>query len=630
VQGLVDPEAARTAAHGSTVALAKVGTKSVAFIADEDARAIDAFDLETQKELAATPVDGAPSQIMVAPDGRIFALLRDRSRLQVLEAEKTDGSLIARCSVETAAEPVGLASTPDDKTIVVSSAWGRALTAYESERLARLYEVSLPREPRAVVVSDDGATAFVSHAVGSVISAVDLSKPAHPTKAIDVAGTDGRFGSVLRLRKKQLSQLKDKSQIEQFERMFASQRHMGCQGFALAKSVAPGGRILAPQVFVDSGRLETRPEGYGNGQIATEEPGIAVIDEGSAEAVATSLQSQRGLDWRGDKSARDHREACLLPRAAATDPRTRTLLVACFGIDNVIGYDAASANPEPSERRRWTVGTGPSGIAVDPELPRAVVWSQFDRSVSVLALGGSDLMDDKAQPPGRVVRVALSPGVNGLPADVSLGRVVFHTGGDTRISKDGRACASCHPDGRDDAITWATPEGPRRSIMLAGRVTKAKSFSWNGTTKTLRDHLGNTFDRLEGTGLRGVELEGLVAYLSAIRAPVPEQDARPSDPKVLRGAQVFASSETACASCHNGPTFSDGQVHDVKSKAAGDRGDSFRTPSLHFIGGTGPYFHDGRYKSLHDLLRDVDGKMGHTKQLSDKDLDALEAYLRTL
>jgi DNA-binding beta-propeller fold protein YncE len=541
-----------------------------------------------------------------------------------------DGSLAARCAIDTAAEPVGLASTPDDKTILISSAWGRALSAFESEHLTRLYEVPLPREPRAVVVSDDGATAFVSHAVGSLISAVDLSKPAHPTRAIDVAGTDLRFASIRRAQKKQLEQLRGRAGLEQFEKLLAGQKHMGCQGFALAKSIAPGGRILAPQVFVDAGTPETRPEGYGNAQRATEEPGVAVIDEGNSEAMAASLQSQRGLDWRGDRSPRDHREACLLPRAAATDPRTRTLLVSCFGIDSVIAYDAASANPEASERRRWTVGSGPSGIAVDPELPRAVVGTQFDRSVSVLALGGSDLTDEKTQPPGRVVKVALSPAANKLSAELSLGRIVFHTGGDTRISKDGRACASCHPDGRDDAITWATPEGPRRSIMLAGRVSKAKSFSWNGTTKTLRDHLGNTFDRLEGSGLRGMELDALVAYVSTLRPPVPEDSAPSSDPKVLRGAQIFASKEAGCAGCHNGPTFSDGEVHDVQSKAKGDRGDAFRTPPLHFVGGTGPYFHDGRYKTLRDLLRDVDGKMGHTKHLSESDLNALEAYLRTL
>ena len=619
---------------GSTVALAKIGSQSVALVADEDARAIQIIDLETRKEIGSTPLDGAPSQIMVTTDGRILVLLRDRSRMQVLEAE-TAASLVTRCSIETPAEPVSLASTPDDATVLVASAWGRTLTGYDSAHFASSYQVALPREPRAVVVSDDGATAFVSHAVGSVISAVDLKKPGHPARSVGIVGADAGIKSILRTQKKQLLRMKADGQIsaEQavaFEKSMRGHDRLGCQGFALAKSVAPAGRILAPQVFVDPGSAEQRPEGYGSGHTATESPAVAVLDEATGEPFEASLTIQRGLDWRGDKSARDHREECLLPRAAIVDARSRMLLVSCFGIDNVIAYDAASADPQASERRRWAVGAGPSGIAVDPVEPRAFVWSQFDRTLSVLPLGGSDLVDEKASPPPPVTKITLAPLASKLPADVALGRIVFHAAGDARISKDGRACASCHPDGRDDAITWATPEGPRRSIMLAGRVTTAAPYAWNGTTKTLQDHLHLTFDRLDGTGLKSLDLEGLVAYVSTMRPPVPKQDAHASDPKVARGAQIFASKEAACSSCHAGANFSDGVTHDVKSRTESDRGASFKTPTLHFVGGTGPYFHDGRYKTLHDLLRDIDGKMGHTKHLSEADLDSLEAYMRTL
>jgi DNA-binding beta-propeller fold protein YncE/mono/diheme cytochrome c family protein len=621
---------------GSTIALAKLGTRNVALIADEDAHAIDAFDLETQKELPPTPLDGAPSQIMVTARGSILVLLRDKSRVQVLEAERADGPLAARCAFDTAPEPVGLAASPDDRTLFVSSGWGRALAAFDDEKLTPKYEVRLAREPRAVVISDDGATAFVSHAVGSTISAVDLRKPSHDVRVVRVAGQDGNFGFA-RAQKKQLALMVARGQLapEQkaaMDKQFAAQERSGCQGFALAKSIAPGGRILAPQVFVDPGSPEVRPEGYGNAGVATETPAVAVLDEGTAEPFEASLLVQREIGWRGEKSARDHREECLLPRAAATDPRTRTLLVACFGIDNVIAYDAASASPAASERRRWSVGPGPSGIAVDPDKPRAIVWSQFDRSVSVLPLTGPDVVDERLQSPARAASIALAPAAIKLPADVALGRLAFHSGGDARISKDGRACASCHPDGRDDAITWATPDGPRRSILLAGRVASEKAFSWNGSSKTLREHLVKTFDRLDGSGLRGLELDGLVAYVSTMRPPVDAPAPGPGalDPKVKRGAELFASKETECATCHSGPAFSDGANHDVQSKAQGDRGASFRTPSLHLIGSAGPFFHDGRYATLRDVLRDADGKMGRTKQLSANDIEALEAYLRTL
>ena len=77
-------------------------------------------------------------------------------------------------------------------------------------------------------------------------------------------------------------------------------------------------------------------------------------------------------------------------------------------------------------------------------------------------------------------------------------------------------------------------------------------------------------------------------------------------------------------------TFTDGNRHDVQSKAKGDPQRRFDTPSLRFVAGTAPYFHDGRYPTLRALLLASDGKMGHTSQLSPHEMDALEAYLRSL
>jgi DNA-binding beta-propeller fold protein YncE len=619
-----DKSAARPlgATHmGATVALATAFGKTIAYVADEDARAILAVDVDASKVLATTPLDGAPSQLMILADGRVVVLLRDTSRMAVLEAESATGPLTLRCTVATDAEPVSLAATKDDGKVLVSAGWGESLGVYDGARLGKEVSIALPREPRAIAVADDDKVAYVAHAVGGAISVVDLVT--HEAKQVPLRGHDGRFG--FRRSKKGRGKFAFANNAND-----PNAGRMSCQSFALAKSIAPGGRILAPQVFVDPGEAtEQRTEGYGSAEQPTEAPGIAVLDEGTRAPIDTSLMlTSVSAIFGNPKDARDHREECLLPRAAATDPRTRTLLVACAGIDTVIAYDAASGAPENGEKRRWVIGAGPSGIAVDPNKPRAFVWSQFDRSLSTLDLGGTDLVDDLGKAPHRVAHVMMPELAAPLPAAFVLGRSLFHAVGDARVSKDGRACASCHPDGRDDAITWATPDGPRRSIMLAGRVAKSSPFSWSGGEKTLQDHLANTFDRLGGAGLKGLELDALVTYITTMHGPAVASPA--SDPKVQRGAAIFASKEAACADCHTTSNFADGAKHDVQSRAKTDREATFDTPSLHFVGSTGPYFHDGRYKSLHDLLRDVDGKMGHTKQLSENDLESLESYLRTL
>ncbi len=608
---------------GSSVALAEVAGRTLAFVADEDARAIETVDVDAKKVLATTPLGGAPSQLLVLGDGRVVVLLRDASRMTVLAAEGADRPLALRCSVATDAEPVALATTKDDGKLLVSAGWGQSLTVYEAASLGQLSRVALPREPRAVAVADDDQSAYVSHAVGGQISVVDLAKS--EAKQVPLLGQDGLVSGFRRGKRGRAKLALPRGAPNKPGRM-------SCQSFALAKSMAPGGRILAPQVFVDSGEPEQRTEGYGNPDQSTEVAGVAVLDEGTRAPIDASLVvSADAPFFSGLRDARDHREECLLPRAAATDPRSRTLLVACAGIDSVIAYDASSGAPATSEKRRWVIGAGPSGIAVDPKRPRAFVWSQFDRTLGTLDLAEADLTDEKGKAPHRTAHLAMPELAAPLPAAYVLGRNLFHAVGDTRVSKDGRACASCHPDGRDDAITWSTPDGPRRSIMLAGRVAKSSPFSWTGGEKTLEDHLANTFDRLGGRGLKSQELEAVVTYITTMPGPDRARaKTAPPDTNVQRGAAIFASKEAGCSKCHATGTYADGALHDVQSRTEADRTEQFDTPSLRFVGGTGPYFHDGRYKTLHDLLRDVDGKMGHTKQLSENDLDALESYLRTL
>lgn len=620
--------------QGSAVALVQDGASTLAYVADEDDALLHTININTGSERAVTSLAGSPSQVLVLADGRVAVTLRDKNRVAILEpGASADAPLEVRCEVPVAAEPFGLASTPDDNTLLVTSAWGRRLSAFKTADLSPSFDVELPREPRAVLVDDDGQRAFVAHVVGATMSVVDLTTDKHDVRPIDL-------------------------RVKRADRNTSKLRG-GCQGFALAKSVsmkdqppvdntaaasiaperplvkgtvprekkpgaapAPRGRIFAPMVTVDPGEVASRSSGYGSvtDTMAAEVPIVSVVD-GAAERPLTQSVLNDGLRHIGE---------CVLPRSAAVSASTGSLFVTCLGADALLELDGRSVDPMRVVRRRWIVPKGPTAVAIDDRGSKAVVWSQFDRELTVIPLAA----DGAAEP----VHVLTSRKAKSeVTSELAWGRALFHQTDDPRISSDGRACASCHPDGREDALTWSTPDGPRQTIMLAGRTTTSEPFGWLGLHKDMKAHVTETFRRLGGTGLpdaseRFDELDAVIAYVTKMRGPTLEGAVIPIEKAALaaRGKALFFAETQGCATCHVGGAGTDHEGHNVESSKFPDRNPSFDTPSLRFISGTAPYFHDGRYSTLDDLLAASDSKMGHTLQLSRRDVEALKAYMETL
>lgn len=612
------------ARDGSAVALARMGDATLAYVADEDADALHTMDITSGRTRASTSLVGAPSQVVVLKDGRVAVSLRDQNRIDVFEpGAQPDAPMTRLCSLPTPVEPVGLALTPGEDSLLVTSAWARKVTAYDLSTMKVRFSESLEREPRDVVIDESGDRAFVAHVVGGKVSVVDL-RGEHDVREVDLRvpkSSGSTTGGGLRA---------------------------SCQGFALAKSVAitddhkpapipaeaealelkttpppiPRGRVFAPRVTIDPGEPTRRSSGYGNSQFSRiESPIVSVIDADAERNLTTALlqSTSRHAQPTGE---------CLLPRAASMSRATGGLLVACMGTDALVELDPRGIDPARLERRRWSVPAGPTGLAVDDERAQAVVWSQFDRQLSVI--------DMRAGSTKTAVEVLSAPKAKTkLTKLQAKGRELFHKTDDSRISGDGRACASCHPDGREDALTWSTPVGPRQTIMLAGRLKGTGPFSWLGVHESVEVHLHTTFQRLGGSGLKSHDergdLEALIAYLHEMPAPnlagglVDSKQAKLAD----EGKHLFYAESTGCATCHVGGV-TDAERYDLGTRTAGDRDDEFDTPSLHFVGGTAPYFHDGRYDTLLDVLMTTDSRMGHSMHLSRRQAVALAAFLETI
>jgi hypothetical protein len=210
-----------------------------------------------------------------------------------------------------------------------------------------------------------------------------------------------------------------------------------------------------------------------------------------------------------------------------------------------------------------------------------------------------------------------------LPGDLGYdsGRNMFH-----EQTPSGLACASCHPEGRDDGLVWKFAElGPRRTQVLAGSILSRAPYHWTGDQADLPTLMDDVFAvRMAGTQPTNSEHRSLGPFLERIPAPAPIGLANAD--AAARGKAIFESEDTTCLSCHVGPLMSTKQIVDVGT------GGAFKVPSLVGVGARAPFLHDGCATTLMDRFTTCGGgdHHGKTSQLSAAQLTDLVAYLETL
>ena len=118
-----------------------------------------------------------------------------------------------------------------------------------------------------------------------------------------------------------------------------------------------------------------------------------------------------------------------------------------------------------------------------------------------------------------------------------------------------------------------------------------------------------------------------------------------------RAGLALFNGKAGCAACHTPPLFTDGDFHDIGLDAAprdsgrmkvtgllADLG-RFKTPTLRNVGATAPYMHDGRFRTLEEVIRhyNAGGAPGATPDsgvrplgLNDRETQALAEFLRAL
>jgi len=139
---------------------------------------------------------------------------------------------------------------------------------------------------------------------------------------------------------------------------------------------------------------------------------------------------------------------------------------------------------------------------------------------------------------------------------------------------------------------------------------------------------------MQGEPPSAQDKQALIAYLATLRSP--PNPFRTADGVLTeaarRGKTVFFSTKAACADCHNGPRFSDGQIHDVGLGSEQDVYDGYNTPSLVGTYRKVRFLHSGRARDLERVINDLHspGRVNGQGELSEQETADLIEYLKSL
>jgi DNA-binding beta-propeller fold protein YncE len=301
-------------------------------------------------------------------------------------------------------------------------------------------------------------------------------------------------------------------------------------------------------------------------------------------------------------------------------------------------------------------GTLPVDVAVSPDGKEAAVALAGSGTVERVALGtGSGVLDSCVrqggfqtltvggtpdgvafQSDGTLVVHTSQPSTlaffkNGVPSrgalvlDTSLGkdpgRAFFHT------PVNGIACASCHPEGRDDGHVWTLNALDRRTPSLASGLLETAPFHWQGEFNDIGEVVDDTFvHRMGGLKPDVSTVNELANWVEGVPRPAPTAGRSDRELKLISmGKALFEDRHVGCTQCHTGETLNTPASQDVGT------GGRFQVPSLRGVGVRGPWLHNGAAQTLRDRFK-VSGsdRHGNTSQLSEGQIDLLTLYLESL
>jgi len=674
---------APTPRSGSSIA--RSPDSKVLFVADEITSKLHVVSLPLgeSSKVESVSLPGRPAQIVVADD-LLWVTIRDPGMLWAAKFES--GHVQNTGQVALPSDAWGVAITADHSHALTSSAWTSQVSWVDLQKLTVDWSHDVAREPRGIVIDENGQWALVSHLVGSALTKVELTKG-----ALDGGGAVSRIAlpaSPLRAPHDGLNASLGYAGAlsPDGKRYFAARHALG----ALGKNSWFGAATVDVLGLDDWSPLAPmRPE--------------APLEQKSE--LATQLIS--GADTRVPGSSLT---PFVQPRAVLYRSTTQTLLVAGEGDDRVAELDAMALDPTMAVVGHYQVGAdyhptyhlakhcaAPAGMALSSDENALWVYCGATNDLAQVQLMPPAASSAAAAPTGAATSAgtpaptappspsppssapstgpAVTPGVTArlllaedpLGPGGATGRKLFYNATDFATS-GGLGCAGCHPEGRDDGHVWheanfTTEDGDtvnfvgsehtipkeahtrgyaRRTPMLAGRVNAEGPYGWHAESPTIVDRELKGFALHRWGAIPETPKEELTKRARAVfdflrrGLLAPARDGAALNPQQARGQELFLSKEVGCAECHD-PTsgYTTRKAYPLPLRPLTDGFDEdpdarYKIPGLTFLAGRTPYFHDGSAATLEELVERNGTRMGNTGTLSADDRAALVAFLKTL
>jgi YVTN family beta-propeller protein len=588
------------------------------FVVNPDLDSVSVIDASTRAVVKAvslgTPLLDAgqftpsvmPRAIAISPDGATLYVTGMRSS----SVYAIDVASSRVTSAVVGSEPVGI--LVEEGAVYVACSQDNTIVRLDPSSLAITARVQVANEPWALAWS--AGTLVVTHFLQPEISMIDPASLAVTTVAIPA--TDPRGDA--RLAHGQPRGLYDVAARPNSSELWVVHVMLG---------------IDTPQPALD---FES-----------TVFPSLSVVRDGAyANTLSIDAADVPGIDGSfGDIVSGPHAIAFTHDGAFA--------LVVDINSEDVLAIDAA--NQVEAALLRPLPGHMPEGIALSEDESVAFIDERNTGEVAIVRV------DRTADRIALAVDGVVARGGDAMPADLRLGQHLFYSANSDEFPITRNhwvACASCHLEGRSDAVTWKFAQGPRDTPTNAGGMNGTGFLFRTADRKRVQDYWhtvdieqGGRFDPTAQAAL----LDPLAAFVNfGIPAPIPPT----TDPTlVARGLELFTDPSVGCSGCHGGGRFTDSGdgndaldlggtilLHDVGTCVTSDYADvahvdieghpreacRFDTPSLTGVASSPPYLHDGSAATLRDVLELTRGRMGDITSLSDADETALIEYLRSL